>query len=140
MQSIRNEGFFGQVHTKKLPALVWVPQLAVRVEYTPVTLVSDSQLAIAQLLGMKAKSVPGAQQGVMRGVAWTLVLSGVVVRVSWVPSKYQPADPMSHLRGDFGGDKLRAEQMAWLIYRQLLRDTSKVEFRVVPFLGRCMDI
>ena len=41
--------------------------LAVRLQYTAVTLVSDSEVAIAQLLSIRAKSVLRAQQqGLLR--------------------------------------------------------------------------
>ena len=66
----------------------------------------------------------------------SLMLSGLVVRVLWVPSMFQLADPPSRLQGGFTGDKMKAERMAWLIYKQLLRDTSVVEFRSVLCLGR----
>ena len=52
--------------------------------------------------------------------------SGLVVRVLWVPSGFQPSDPMSCLHGDFGGDRIKAERMAWLIYKQLLDRRSVV--------------
>ena len=93
-------------------------------------------MAIAQLLQVRAKSVPGAQQSVLRGLARRLVCSGLVVRVPWVPSGFQPADPMSRLQGEFGGDRLRAERTAWLVYEQLLRCPDKAEFRGVLCLGK----
>ena len=88
--------------------------------YTTVTLVSDSEVAIAQLLKVRAKSVLGAQQSVLRGLARCLVCSSLLVRVLWVPSGFHPADPMSRLQGEVGGDSLRAKRMAWLVYEQLL--------------------
>ena len=71
-------------------------------------------MAISQLLKVRAKSVQGAQQSVLRGPACRLVYCDLVVRVLWVPSGFQPADPMSRPEGEFGGDSLRAERMAWL--------------------------
>ena len=95
------------------------------------TLVIDSEVAIAQFLQVRAKSVLGARQTVLRGLARRLVCSGLVVRVLWVPSGFQPADPMSRLQGGFGGDHMRAERTVWLVYEQLLRQPGKVEFRGV---------
>ena len=115
----------------ELQPLFWGVRLAVALGYTAATLVSDSEVAIAQFLQVRAKSVLGAQQTVLRGLARRLVCSGLVVRVLWVPSSYQPADPMSRLKGDFGGDRIRAERTAWLVYEQLLRHPAKVEFRGV---------
>ena len=95
-----------------------------------------SEVAIAQLLKVHAKSVLSAQQSVLRGLARRLVCSGLVVRVLWVPSCFQPADPMSRLQGDFGGNRLNAERMAWLIYKQLLdRHCVSVSCGVVPGHG-----
>ena len=53
----------------ELQSLAWGIRLAVRLRYTTVTLVSDFEMAIAQLLQFKAKSVLGAQQSVLRGLA-----------------------------------------------------------------------
>ena len=39
-----------------------------------------------------------------------------------------PRTPLSRLQGEYRGDKLKAECMAWLIYKQLLRDPSVVQF------------
>ena len=80
--------------------------------YTTVTIMSDSEVAIAQLLKVCAKSLLSAQQSVLRGLARRLVCSGRVVRVLLVPSGFHPADPMSRLEGDFQGDRLKAERMA----------------------------
>ena len=102
----------------ELRSLVWGVCLAARLGCTTVTLVSDSEVAIAQLLKGCAKSVLSAQQSVLRGLARRLVWSGLMVRVLWVPCGFYPADPMSRLQGDFGGDRLKAERMAWLIYKQ----------------------
>ena len=120
----------------ELQSLFWGVRLAVALGYTTVTLVSDSEVAIAQFLQVRAKSVLGAEQTVLRGLARRLVCSGLVVRVLWVPSGFQPEDPMSRLEGDFGGDRIRAERTAWLMYEQLLRHPGKVEFRGVVCLCR----
>ena len=84
----------------ELRSLVSGVRLVARLGYTTVTLVSDLEVAIAQLLKVRELS---AQQSILRGVARRLVCSGIVVRVLWVPSGFQPADPMSRLEGDFRG-------------------------------------
>ena len=56
-----------------------------------------------------------------------------------MPSGFQPADPMSRLQGDFGGDRFKAERMAWLIYEQLLRRHDMVQYPGVLCLGRGTD-
>ena len=86
----------------ELQPLVWGVRLAVALRCTTVTLVSDSEVAIAQFLQVKAKSVPGAQQAVLRGLARRLVCSGLVVRVLWVSSGFQPADRCPGSRGSLG--------------------------------------
>ena len=92
----------------ELQSLAWGVRLASRMGYATVTLVRDSEVVIAQLLKVRAKSFLSAQQSVSRGLAHCLICSGLVVRVLWVPSGFQPADPMSRLQGEFGGDSLRA--------------------------------
>ena len=49
---------------------------------------SDSEVAIAQLPKVRAKTVLSVQQSVLRGLAQRLVCSGLVVRVLWVPSGF----------------------------------------------------
>ena len=73
-------------------------------------LVSDSEVTIAQLLSVKAKILWSTEQEVLRELARTLLISGLVVRVLWVSPSLQPADPLSRLQGTFLGDKLRAER------------------------------
>ena len=62
----------------ELQSLFWGVRLAVALGYATVTLVSDSEVAIAQFLQVRAKSVLGAQQTVLRGLARSLVCSGLV--------------------------------------------------------------
>ena len=71
----------------ELQSLFWGVRLAVALGYTTVTLVSDLEVAIAQFLQVRAKSVLGAQQTILRGLARSLVCSGLVVRVLWVADK-----------------------------------------------------
>ena len=120
----------------ELQSLVWRVRLAPRLGYTTVTLVSDSEVAIAQQLTVRSKSVLDAQQSVLRGLARRPVCLGIVVRVLWVPTGFQPADPMSRLEGENRGDRLKAVCMAWLIYKPLLQDPLVVHFRGVLCLGR----
>ena len=123
----------------ELQSLVWGVRLAARLGYTIVTLVRDWEVAIAQLLKVRAKSVQSAQRSILRGLARRLVCSGLVVRVLGVPSGFQPADPMSRLQGDLQGDRFKAERMAWLIYEQLLRRHDMVQYRGVLCLGKGTD-
>ena len=120
----------------ELQSLVWGVRLAALLSYATVTLVSDSEVAIVQLLKVRPKSVLNALQSLLRGMARRLGCSGIVVRVPWVPTGFQLADPMSRLQGEYRGDKLKAERMAWLIYKQLLWDPEVVQFRGVLCLGK----
>ena len=94
----------------ELQSLAWGVRLAWRLGYATVTLLSDSEEAIAQLLQVRAKSVLSTQHSVLRRLARRLVCSRPVVRVLWVSSGFRPADLMSRLQGEFGGDSLRTEQ------------------------------
>ena len=117
-------------------SLAWGVRLASRLGYATVTLISDSEAAIARLLRVQAKSLLGARQKVLRGLVRSLMLSGLSVRLLWAPFVFQPADPLWRLQGGFVGEKMKAERMAWLIFKQLLRGTLVVEFRGVLCLGR----
>ena len=96
-------------------------------------------MAIALLLKVRAKIVLSARHSFLRGLARRLVCSGLVVRVLWVPFGFQRADPMSRLQGDFGGNRIKAERMACLIYKQLLDKITVVQYRGVLCLGRGTD-
>ena len=73
----------------------WGVRLVSRLGYTTVTLSSDSEVAIAELLTVRAKSALSAQQKVLRGLVRTLMLWGLVVWVLWVPSDFQLVDPLA---------------------------------------------
>ena len=120
----------------ELQSLAWGVCLAIRLGYASATLVSDSEVAIAQLLRVRAKSVLSAQQKVLWGLVRRPVCPGIVVRVLWVPTRFQPADPLSCLQGVYRGDKMKAERMAWLIDKQLLQNPSLVQFREFLCLGK----
>ena len=85
----------------ELQSVAWGVRLATRPGYATVTLVSDSDVAHALILQVRAKNVLSAQQSVLRGLTRRLVCSGLVVRILRVPCGFQPADPMSWLQGEF---------------------------------------
>ena len=79
----------------ELQSRAWGVRLASRLGCTTVTLVSDSEVAIAQLVKVRAKRVLGAQQSLLRGLARRLVCSGLVV------SSYGYSNQMGYQTSDF---------------------------------------
>ena len=86
----------------ELHSLFWGVRLAVALGYATVTLVSDSEVAIAHFLQARAKSVLGAQQTVLRGLARSLVCSGLVVRVLSVCGCRRFSSPRTRCPGSRG--------------------------------------
>ena len=70
---------------------------------------TDSEVAIAQVLALKACSHMQHQQFVLHSIARVLRLSSVVLRLVWVPPELQPGDPMSRVNSVFAGSKAKAE-------------------------------
>ena len=68
----------------------WAVHLAVRLGPSSVTIYSDSEVALAQVLSVRACSHLEHQQASLRSLAKILWVSGLVVRLVWVPSDLQP--------------------------------------------------
>ena len=80
------------------------------------------EAAIAQVLRLRATSHLTRYQVVLRSLARILWVSGIVVRVVWVPSALQPGDPMSRVTSVFGGSQARAGARGmhcWIIWARL---------------------
>ena len=81
---------------------------------------SDSEVAPAQVLSVRACSHLQHQQAILRSLARILWVSGSVVRLVWVPSDLQPGDPMSRVSSDYQCSQARAEVRAWDVWQRLL--------------------
>ena len=115
----------------KLNAVAWVVRLAVRLGMPSVTVCSDSEVALAQVLSLRACSHVQHQQAIVRSLArvfWTL---GLVVRLVWVPSALQPGDPMSRVSSDFAKSQARAEVQAWEFWERMLCHLDPCKIRGV---------
>ena len=73
-------------------------------------------------------------QAVLRSLARVLWVSGIVVRLVWVPSAPQPGDPMSRVRSVFRGSQARAEVEAWRTWDNLLDNLGETRVRGVVCL------
>ena len=78
---------------------------------------------LSSLIGRCSGSHLSHHQAVLRSLARVLWVSGIVVRLVWVPSALQPVDPMSRVASVFGGSQARAEVEAgargihcWIIW------------------------
>ena len=84
-------------------------------------------MAIAQFLPMRAISPLQVQQQVLREVAQVPWVSGLAVRLLWVPTVFQPRDTMSHIESDENGSWHRAEVVAWYMWVPLLNHPQVVK-------------
>ena len=95
---------------------------------------SDNEAAIAQVLRLRATSHLTHHQAVLRPLARVLWVSGIVVRLVWVPSALQLGDPMSRVTSVFGGSQARAEVEAWRTWDALLDNLGEARVRGVVCL------
>ena len=122
---------FASQQTTELRGLVWDVTFAVRKGHKSVTVCSDSEAAIAQVLHVPATSHLTHHQAVLRSLARVLWISGIVVRLVWVPLALQPGDPMSRVVSVFQGSQARAEVEAWRTWDNLLSNLGEVRVRGV---------
>ena len=128
---------FASQQTTELRGLAWAVRFAVRTGHKSVTVCSDSEAAIAQVLRLRATSHLTHHQAVLRSLARVLWVSGIVVRLVWVPSALQPGDPMSRVTSVFGGSQARAEVEAWRTWDALLDNLGEARVRGVVCLRGC---
>ena len=125
---------FASQQTTELRGLAWAVRFAVRTGHKSVTVFSDSEAAIAQVLRLRATSHLTHHQAVLRSLARVLWVSGIVVRLVWVPSALQPGDTMSRVASVFGGSQARAEVEAWRTWDALLDNLGEARVRGVVCL------
>ena len=128
---------FASQQTTELRGVAWAVRFAVRTGHRSVTVCSDSEAAIAQVLRLRATSHLTHHQTVLRSLARVLWVSGIVLRLVWVPSALQPGDPMSRVTSVFGGSQARAEVEAWCTWDALLENLGEARVRGVVCLRRC---
>ena len=83
--------------------MAWAVRPAVRLGVSSVTVCSDSEVALAQVLSLRACSHLQHQQAILHSLATVLWASGLVVRLVWVPSDLQPGNPMSRVNSEHAG-------------------------------------
>ena len=110
-------------------------RLAVRLGLSSVTICSDSEVALAQVLSLRTCSHLQHQQAVLRSLAR---VSGLVVRLVWVPSDLEPGDSMSRVNSEHEGSQARAEVMAWDIWQRMLSHLDACKVRWRPLFGRLL--
>ena len=128
---------FASQQTTELRGLAWAVRFAVRTGHKSVTVCSDSEAAIAHVLRLRATSHLTHHRAVLRSLARILWVSGIVVRLVWVPSALQPGDPMSRVTSMFGGSQARAEVEAWRTWDALLDNLGEARVRGVVCLRGC---
>ena len=125
---------FASQQTTELRGLAWAVRFAVRKGDKSVTVCSNSEAAIAQVLHMRATSHLTHHQAVLRPLARVLWISGIVGRLVWVPSVLQPGDPMSRVVSVFQCSQARAEVEAWRTWDNLLSNLGEARVRGVVCL------
>jgi hypothetical protein len=81
----------------ELLALIYAIKLAIHRGWPFVVLGSDSEVALAQVLRLRAGIGLKLQQRLLRGLVGLLTKSPVTLLLVWVPSELQPADPLSRI-------------------------------------------
>ena len=117
--------------------MAWVVRLAVHLGLSSVTICSDSEVALAHALSVRACSHLHHQQAILRSLARILWVSGLVVRLVWVPSDLMPGDPMSRVNSEHGGSQARAEVRAWDIWQHMLCHLDACKVRGYLCLRDC---
>ena len=84
---------YASPQTTELHAVAWAVRLAVRPGRASVTSCSDNEVAVAQVLSLRACSNLQHQQAILWSLARIPWVLGLVVRLVWVPSGLQPWDP-----------------------------------------------
>ena len=107
--------------TAELAGLCWGVRMALRLRWDCVLLVTDSEVASAQLVQLKASTWLKIQHAMLRSVSRRLCASRLQVYVVWCPSHLQPGDPLSRVQSDFHGRLARAEVASQCRWRDLLR-------------------
>ena len=110
-------------HTQQsaeLWGLCWAVRLAKRLGWRFSVLVTDSQVAGAQMVTLRARTWPHRQNRLLRSIIIRLTKCGMVVGLHWVSTEFQPANPPSRLDAVACSSPLRAlrlAQLRWHIVR-----------------------
>ena len=110
-------------HTQQsaeLWGLCWAVREAKRRGWRFLVLVTDSQVAGAQMVSLRARTWLHRQNKLLRSTVIRLTQCGLVVGVHWVSSELQPADPPSRLDAVACSSTLRAlrlAQLRWAVVR-----------------------
>ena len=107
-------------HSAELWGLCWAVRLAKRLGWRFLVLVTDSQVAGAEMVMLRARTWLRRQSKLLRSTVIRMTQRGMVVGLHWVPTDFQPADPPSRLDAVACSSPLRAlclAQLRWHIVR-----------------------
>ena len=114
--------------TAELAGLCWGVRLPLRLRWDCLLLVTDSEVASAQLVQLKASTCSKIRYAMLRSMWRRLCVSRLQVYVVWCPSHLQPSDPLSRMQSDFRGHLARAEVASQCRWGELLRSLHKCRF------------
>ena len=103
----------------ELLAFEYAIRLAVWRGYPRVLMGSDSLVAIAQILRLRAGVGLKRQQRVLRSLVRLLTKSRLLIVVIWIPTAFQPGDPLSRVNAMCGGDQALARRKALVQWGEL---------------------
>ena len=107
--------------------LVWLVRLAVRLGWSYVVLVTDSQVAARQFLSLRASMWLNRQQRLLRALVLHLMQHPLIVDVCLVPGVLQLADPPDRLAPNQQSSMQRACSHAYRLGYVLLAHPREVQ-------------
>ena len=102
-------------HTQQsaeLWGLCWAMRLARRLGWRFLVLVTDSHVAGAQVVSLRARAWLHRQNRLLRGTIIWMKQCGLVVGLHWISTEFQPADPPSRLDTVANSSPLHALRLA----------------------------
>ena len=114
--------------TAELAGLCWGVRMALRLRWDCLLLVTDSEVASAQLVQLKASTWLKNQHAMLRSVSRRLCASTLQVYVVWCPSLLQLGGPLSSFQSDFHGGLARAEVASQCRWGELLCSLHQCRF------------
>ena len=96
--------------TAELAGLCWGVRMAFRLRWDCLLLVTDSEVASAQLVQLKASTPLKIQHAMLRSVSRRLCASRLQVYVVWCPSLLKLVGPLSRVQSNFHGRLARPEE------------------------------
>ena len=126
------------VNTQQVAELYGVWMLikeAVRRKIPQVSMFQDNLQAIWGTINLKSRAHFWRHNRILKAMILHLRNSGLILHSVWVPSAYQPADPLSRIPYFSKRQVLRASHQAALRWNNLVPDMHYLEYKGVTFVA-----